>query len=183
MFKSFKQLHEEEMEVQDLSLLESRTSVSVKNRFQRHIQKDLQLHNACHKHYKDKNPSGWNLQQILEAAAEKFRDIHGRPFRFGNCVETLHKLPKFQPNYKDPDADEGSDNEGKKPSHNSIGKVMGHTVPRPMGQKKAKAAMKEDSVTVSSNHNSNWLLSIDQRSAVPYHWSTSWTWIGGDGKL
>jgi hypothetical protein len=124
--------------------LPDRDSESLKNRFQRQIQKKMNVYNRYYKQVKECPPSGTTEEEWYKIAADNYRDAEGHSFAFLHCVEILHQLPKFNPMIDD--ADRSSDvvaedsDADKKPaaSVNKIGAPMGASLKRLQGSKKAK---------------------------------------------
>jgi hypothetical protein len=122
-----------------------RDSESLKNRFQRKIQKKMNVYNKYYKQVKECPPSGVNTEEeIQKVAADNYRDAEGHAFPFPHCVEVLHQLPKFNPMVDDADrsadfAAEDSDGDKKHAaSINKIGAPMGASLKQPPGSKRAK---------------------------------------------
>ena len=123
-------LYDEEAEVKSTTKW---TWESVRNRFQKTIQKEVQKYNSYYKQVMEKEQSGWTTEMYIEQAAEVYRTIEGKPFKHTSCVPTLHQLPKF-----DPMTEEEEDEGDKKLAANNIDKVQGDNLARPLGSKKAK---------------------------------------------
>jgi hypothetical protein len=108
-----------------------RDSESLKNGFQRQIQKKMNVYNRYYKLVKECPPSGTTEEEWYKIAGDNYRDAEGHAFPFLQCVEVLHHLPKFNPMIDD--ADKSSDvvaedsDADKKPaaSVNKIGAPMG----------------------------------------------------------
>jgi No apical meristem-associated C-terminal domain len=151
----FNELASRDSEV-SVSLAPPRSLDSLRNRFQRHITKEVQKFNAHYKFCKDKNPSGCVDEDIFERACTRFKEFEGKPFRFSHCVDTLHKMVKFQPMYKScssskDDMDDIPD-DSPMTDFNKISTVMGEHHERPIGHKKAKKLLKEASSQALSNN-------------------------------
>ena len=169
---------------------ERHNGTSIRDRFQRNIQKDTNLYNGYYKTERLKNHSGWDAAKYIAAAGEAFKDFEGKQFRFIDCIPILHKMVKFQPGFLgcedqlvgDPfptsgdgeDSDEDSllrdlnkaqreldgglkpaavDTPATKTKINCLGRAMGDTMARPMGQKAAKKlekAQKKSSDTTTT---------------------------------
>ena len=124
----------------------ARSNDACMNRFQRHIHPAVQQFNAYYKELKEQKPSGWKEEDLIKAAKEAFEEATGKEFKFDHCVEVLHKMPKYNPMIEDlvPDGEE-EDNGGV----NHIGSVMGDSIARPIGTKKAKKQQKDDNTRAS----------------------------------
>ena len=127
----------------------ARDNDACKRRFQRYIQQQTNVYNKYYKELKEKNPSGWTDKDFIEKAAEAYEEGEGQPFKWLNCIEVLHKMPKFSPMLQDlvPEGEEEENEE--EAGANKIGAVMGDSLPRPMGSKKAKQKIKDDQSKVS----------------------------------
>jgi hypothetical protein len=78
--------------------LPERDSESLRNRFQRQIQRKMNVYNKYYKQVKECPPSGVNTdEEIQKVAAYNYSDAEGYAFAFSHCVEVLHQLPKFNP--------------------------------------------------------------------------------------
>jgi hypothetical protein len=124
--------------------LPDRDSESLKNRFQRQIQKKMNVYNRYYKLVKECPPSGTTEEEWYKIAGDNYRDAEGHAFAFIHSVEVLHQLPMFNPMIDDADRSSdvfAEDSDGdKKPaaSVNKIGAPMGASLKRPPGSKKAK---------------------------------------------
>jgi hypothetical protein len=137
--------------------LPDRDSESLKNRFQRQIQKKMNVYNRYYKQVKECPPSGTTEEEWYKIAADNYRDAEGHSFAFLHCVEILQQLPKFNPMIDD--ADRSSDvvaedsDADKKPaaSVNKIGAPMGAALKRPPGSKKAKKELLLSGTSLSAS--------------------------------
>jgi hypothetical protein len=122
--------------------LPDRDSELLKNRFQRRIQKKMNVYNKYYKQVKECLPSGVNTEEeIQKVAADNYRDAEGHVVpspivsKFSiNCQRTTQWWTTWtNPAVEDLDGD-------KKPaaSVNKIGAPMGASLKRPPGSKKAK---------------------------------------------
>jgi hypothetical protein len=69
-------------------------------------------------------------------SCERYLEIEGKPFKFEHCVETLHKVAKYNPLFNEEPL--SSDDEAAA-DRNRVTGVMGGTLERPQGRKAAKA--------------------------------------------
>ena len=141
----------------------------LRERFQRAIARPVLKFNKYYKQVKTENPSGANQDDILELAAERYREAEGRAFTLTACVAVLHEMPRFDPMIEletiSVDDDEEEEDAGggveveedgeKKPAAkkspvNTVGTPMGANMVRPMGSKMAKK-MYKDEVSMSSS--------------------------------
>ena len=141
----------------------------LRERFQRSIARPVLKFNKYYKQVKTDNPSGANQDDILELAAERYREAEGRAFTLTACVAVLHEMPRFDPMIEletiSVDDDEEEEDAGggveveedgeKKPAAkkspvNTVGTPMGANMVRPMGSKMAKK-MYKDEVSMSSS--------------------------------
>ena len=131
----------------ELEISQQRTQESLKNRWLRHISKEVQYFNKYYKQIKEKNPSGKTEQNMIEDSMELYLEMEGRPFKFSwEVVETLHKLPKFNPFHEEEEEDDDADvasSSKKASSTNEVGKAMGQSLERPIGRERAKKLLKE----------------------------------------
>jgi No apical meristem-associated C-terminal domain len=128
-----------------------RDSQAIRNRFQRHIQREVQRWNSFYKNIKQKKRSGAREEDIIKAATEEFLDIEGKPFWFENCVPILQEMPKFDPmvaEYVDEELPSEDDKDGAAmetrkvaPKVNQISAPMGAGKVRPIGSKTAKKVL------------------------------------------
>ena len=127
----------------------SRTSDSLRVRWQRTLNKEVQLFNGCYSRLMNKNPSGWNEDKIHEEAVKLYTQKSGHStFKFDECYKILQVLPKFDPMRSTPDRSICAT-----PTTNCDGKIMGEDMERPIGTKKAKIMKKleyEDSSVADS---------------------------------
>jgi hypothetical protein len=78
--------------------LKERDSEYLKHRFQRQIQKKMNVFNKYHKQVKDHTPIyGVNTdEKYHNPAADNYRDADGQAFHFSHhCVEVLQQFPEF----------------------------------------------------------------------------------------
>jgi hypothetical protein len=163
------------------ALVHSQTHISIKqhehvrlidqlmNRFNRNIKVDIVVYNKHYFHIMAEKPSGVPVEQYPELICTCYKEVEGKPFRFAQCVDTLHSVPKFSPdstpalipglinNSHDDDDDDDDDDDldsfvvvtesvttsTSTPSSNTtnmVGSVMGSNMRRPIGGKRAKAA-------------------------------------------
>ena len=122
-----------------------RTWKSLKDRFQRQMSKNVSNFNRHYKEEKATHRTGWTEADYIKKATQNYEAMEGKPFKFTDCVEILHALPKFSPDNEPEDSN---------PDVNNIGGAMGADKPRPAGQKQAKKLEKEnkkkDAGTVAS---------------------------------
>jgi hypothetical protein len=76
---------------------EQRSADALLNRFQRMIQKEMNIFNKHYRYILLSLPSGTVESEYIDKAAERFLEDEGRPFLYKDCVEVLHQLPKFDP--------------------------------------------------------------------------------------
>jgi hypothetical protein len=69
---------------------------------------------------------------------ERYQEIESKPFKFEKCVETLHKVAKYNP-LSDELLVSSDDDEAPRTDRNRVTGVMGETLERPQGRKAAKA--------------------------------------------
>jgi hypothetical protein len=151
--RKFNVLLMEELTKEEYSNLPQRDPGSLMNRFQRQIQKNLNVFNKYYRRVKQEKPSGTPTEEgMLALVADTFRHEEGYPFIFMKCVPVLHVLPKFNPMLQVQEVDidlteDGEEEDGdKKPAAvNHIGAPMGANLPRPMGNKRAKKLLQERS--------------------------------------
>jgi hypothetical protein len=133
---------------------EERSEEALQTRFLKKIQPEMNHYNPFYKC----PPSGTPNEDWPRLAAIEFLNAQDKEFKFLQCVEILHQMPKFNPMKDDDDeielTQEPSDDDGggkprARPSINKIGKPMGSGIGRPMGQKQAKR-MAEEEASVAS---------------------------------
>jgi hypothetical protein len=107
--------------------LPDRDSESLKNRFQRKIQKKMNVYNRYYKQVKECPPSRvYTEEEIQKVAADNYRDAEGDAFGFSHCVEVLHQLLKFNPMIDDADRSSdvvAEDSDGDKKPAASVNKI------------------------------------------------------------
>ncbi len=93
------------------ALVHSQTHISIKqhdqvrsvdqlmNRFNRHIKVDIMVYNKHFLHIKAEKPSGVPEEQYPELICARYKEVEGKSFRFAQCVDTLHSVPKFSPEH------------------------------------------------------------------------------------
>lgn len=136
-----------------------RTAASVKNRWNKHIQPDMNRFLPYLKKVKAAKPSGFTVDQHVVLAADDYRYSEGSLFRFIPCVETLLELPKFSAML-----DTGSDEDDLAatfdqtadavvtfPTVNSTADPMGSTMERPIGNKRAKKEQFNGKIALADN--------------------------------
>ena len=68
------------------------------NRFQKSMKPDLLLFNQYFKQLENEEPSGVPYKDLVKIAHKRYNaQTKKEPFRFIQCVPTLHKILKFQP--------------------------------------------------------------------------------------
>ena len=82
----------------------------------------------------------------METAMNVRERMEGKPFKFATCTRILHQVPKFNPMVEDVEEQE----EDKKPATNPVGRVMGDTIERPIGNRKAKKQKLLEKLDMSS---------------------------------
>ena len=120
------------------------------NRFQKAMKPDLLLFNQYFKQLENEEPSGVPYKDLVKIAHKRYNaQTKKEPFRFIQCVPTLHKILKFQPfnsnaarfygfSFSSGSADiEGGETSG-------VGSVMGENQARPPGRKAAKTAARTE---------------------------------------
>ena len=116
------------------------------NRFQKAMKPDLLLFNQYFKQLENEEPSGVPYKDLVKIAHKRYNaQTKKEPFRFIQCVPTLHKILKFQPFnaisarfYGFAVSSGSTDSEGV--DTNAVGSVMGENQARPPGRKAAKTA-------------------------------------------
>jgi hypothetical protein len=113
----------------------------------------------------DAPPSGVATEEeIIEKACEEYLEFYGKPFPFVKCLEVLKGLCNFDPiTCNDPSEEdvvdlvqqnlskeEAGNGDKKLAAVNKITAVMGVSLAQPIGNKKAKKLLKEDTSSVSS---------------------------------
>jgi len=131
-------------------------------RYTKKIQPQVLLFNPFYKRIADCPPSGTTKDDWPRLAANEFSKAKDSDFKFLHCVPILHQLAKFDPMTDDDqvidmtedddptttllDDDDGGGGKPKAmPTTNKIGKPMGSSLSRPIGQKQAKRLAKEES--------------------------------------
>ena len=139
-------LYNEEADV----VVQERSWTSVRNRFQKTIQKSINLFNGYHVQVQAKEESGWTPQMYIDAAVNLYATMEGKAFKLEHVIRILHQLPKFKPGAID---DEDGDKK-MAANPNPIGNVMGGDLERPMGNKAAKLQRRQlgnESVASTAN--------------------------------
>lgn len=145
--------------VQEEGGREMRDQEALGNRFKRHIQRKVNIFNKYYKQVKQEGPSGTPESEKIALACERHLNEEGRPFLFKECVPILSVMPKFDPmaDYNDSDDEEEvieivdddtsvTGGAAKPAAINTVGAPMGHGKARPPGAKRAKEAVKADTV-------------------------------------
>jgi hypothetical protein len=170
----------------------SRSASGLKNRFTRTIQRAVNDFNGYYKRCAENVASGYSdrMEEVLEAADKEYvaeyNSLRGKrgaitTFRFLHCIPTCHQIPKWNPTnprYGEPDdnggltplfssdADGVSDSSSASQGKNSVGYVMGATLPRPIGLKKFKAIKKEQEAVKRENDSSNKAMASSLQAMV-----------------
>ena len=87
--------------------------------------------------------------------------MEGKPFKFATCTRILHQVPKFNPMLVEVEEEE----EDKKPAANPVGRVMGDTIDRPIGNRKAKKQKLLEKLDMSSVTSSEALQTMAKSSS------------------
>lgn len=142
-----------------------RSPESLRIRWQRTLNKEVQLFNGCYSRLLNKNPSGWNEEKLTEEATKLYLEQSGhKEFKFEECYKILQVLPKFDPMRSSPEKSICAIS-----PTNCDGKVMGEGMERPIGAKKAKKMMmikqeyEEVSVVDSLNSFQNSMVEVNNR--------------------
>lgn len=110
-----------------------RNADSLRLRWQRTLNKDIQLFNSCYSRLLKTNPSGWNEDKFMEEAKKMYsQQSGGKEFKYDECYKILQSLPKFDPMRSTPERSICTS------PTNCDGKVMGEDMERPIGTKRAK---------------------------------------------
>ena len=133
---------------------------SLRNRFQKTIQPEMNYFNRYFKQVKEEKPSGVPESHYPEIAADRFKEEKKRKFKHLHCIEILQQLPKFDPMVEDEviEIDDDDDDASKMTSAsmvNKVGKPMGSDLERPMGSKKAKKQHKDENSSVQVQQERN----------------------------
>jgi hypothetical protein len=154
-----------------------RSDESLKNRFQRSIKRTTNLFMPFWKRAHDAPPSGVATEEeIIEKACEEYHDFYEKKFPFVKCLQVLKGLSNFHPSsYKDLSEDAvidlveqnlSNNHEGdgdKKPAPvNKITAAMGLGLTRPIGTKKAKQLLRDDSASIAGTTASKHVEAVQQ---------------------
>lgn len=124
-----------------------RDADAIRNRFGRHIQKDVYVFNGHYKTCKENKQSGYVEDNYFHDALELYLEMEGKPFRFAKCVDILHQMPKFNPMTKNDKANnllEDTTSDDDSAQMNQPSEPMGSKLPRPIGSKAAKKLVKDE---------------------------------------
>ena len=135
-----------------------RSAASLKNRWSKHIQPEMNKFLPYLRKLESDKPSGTPKDQLILLAAEEYRYYEGSMFRFIQCVDILLQLPKFQ-TMKDKVSNEAAstaiDENGnavaKSSTINSVADPMGTGMEHPMGNKRAKKEQFNGKVALADN--------------------------------
>jgi hypothetical protein len=166
-----------EEEVELLNLPE-RNCDSLEQRYNKTIKKIMHKWNGYYKKAKTPLKSGWTEDMYREHASELYSIAEGKPFKLAHCVDTLFQLPKFMPVLGDNgwsdeiddsvvDTSQGGEEDeesSKKPPArvNNIGSAMGDSMSRPMGAKKAKAILENESRSSKASRHGDSMIASAQ---------------------
>jgi len=117
----------------------SRNDESLKSRFQKTIQAQM---NKFMRYYRQElalKKSGVSEDDIIEAAMEKFAEMERGAFKLKHCVEILAAVPKFDATYTAKQVEELEASDAK--ANDVDGNMMGSNSVRPQGSKSAKSAL------------------------------------------
>ncbi len=117
-----------------------RNAAQLDNRFNKVIKVDIVVFNKYVLQIHTEHPSGvpWILHRGPLSCERYHLEIEGKPYKFEHCVETLHKVPKYNPLLIRQEV-LSSDDEAGGADRNRVNSVMGGTLERPQGRKAAKA--------------------------------------------
>lgn len=161
--EKFTSIVEEESEVKVLCA--TRDSQSLMNRWQRHIMRHVNKFNKYYKQHKTPPKSGWNEEQYIKAASDRYLEMEGKQFKWSHCMETLHQMPRFNPmmaHHEAPEEDDDADGTAKR-TFNEMGGAMGDSSERPIGSKAAKKKIRDQASDLSLE--SSKVASMQQLSA------------------
>lgn len=145
-----------EMAVPDNEERVPRTAESLQSRYLKKIQPEVLQWNALYKRIVKAPPSGSTKENWMAIATRDHLEKYKSYFKFTHVVDTLHALPKFDPDNDDDsvvlvedivnlsgdedDNNNDNNNEKKPAAINRMMKPMGHNMRRPVGSKAAKSA-------------------------------------------
>lgn len=134
--EQYNKLYEQEAEV---VVTAGRSWESVRDRFQKQIQKTTMKFIQYYTQVKSQHPSGWTVDMIVKQAEGVYQELEKKSYKFGHCIETLMAVPKFNPDLEG-NEEYDSDNGGGKPAAktNKVGAMMGGKLDKPEGRTAAK---------------------------------------------
>lgn len=138
------------MEKEDKLCLEShpRSPSSLRERFNRNIQKQVNVFNAVYIGVKKVVKSGWQDEDYMKSALQKYLEASGgKPFEYEKCLPFLWKVPKFDVTLTLVHAI--ASDESSMADHSKVGAVQGSTLTRPQGSKAAKRAVVDASFRIA----------------------------------
>lgn len=98
VFQRYKEILLKQGAMTEEQILYGRTADSMKSRWQRRISKEVQLFVSVLKRVKSVYHSGWNEDNYMTEALNRFRiQNKGADFKFLKCWEILRDSPKFKP--------------------------------------------------------------------------------------
>jgi hypothetical protein len=187
MFKHL--LNDNKDDLEEWVLDADRGSESLKNRFSKKIQKDTLVFMTCYRRAYANRVSGSNDEDVVESALEEYREQYNSAFKYKHCLSELERIPKFDPKSDitedetpaiidtdviELDDDDDEDEDGiavvKTPSatkkkNNAVNNTltaMGANSTRPIGNKQAKAMLKEEKTIHSS---ASGMINVNSRIA------------------
>jgi hypothetical protein len=134
-----------------------RLAAGLMYRFQKYIQKHVIVWNRYYKRAWDTLPSGVpkNFENAMKYALPMYQEgqpkgkfKRGGRFQFEDCVEILHKVPKFDPFFIPPVVDLAAGDDPMESSQHT-GTTMGSNMERPIGSKAAKMMQRESDHSTS----------------------------------
>ena len=122
-------------EDEDITIATKRPWQSVRNRFQKTIHPRVQIFNGYYKQVLEKEQSGWTKEMYIEAAKKLWFDEFKSHFKWGDCIRVLHDMAKYLPMAGTNETEAAVNADGETEGSN---RMMGDTLVRPTGTKKAK---------------------------------------------
>ncbi len=93
----FDKILDDELTEEEAKELPERTPTNLQICFNQHIAVGVRDFKTYYRRAHDNLGSGQSPVDVLKQAVENYLEFEGRPFKFPQCVEILHKMPTFRP--------------------------------------------------------------------------------------
>ena len=125
--------------------LHPRAATSLRERFKRKIQVQVNQFNPIYVNIKKVVKSGWQDADYMKEALARYLEVYGKPFEYEKCLEYLWTVAKYDVSVA---VVQAIGDEASVADHSKVGSVQGQHLTKPTGSKAAKRAMAEQSFRI-----------------------------------